>query len=82
MMVMTKTSKFSEKLCNPCLKNDDSYGLNFEMVQYYLCQYKLPIAISLKCSRYGMNCQNKKIGLLGCFFHSFCINICSRKHKS
>jgi hypothetical protein len=27
------------------------------MVQYYLCQYKLPIAIlSLKCSRYGMNC--------------------------
>lgn len=34
------------------------------MLQYYLCQYKLPIGISLKFSRYGMNCWKKKLGLL------------------
>ena len=32
-------------ICDPCLKNDGSYSLNFEMIQYYLCQYKLPISI-------------------------------------
>ena len=38
--------------------------------------YKESIAISLKCSRYGMNFWQKKIGLLGCF----CQNIedCAR----
>ena len=46
-------------------KNDNFYGPNFEMLQYYLCRYKLPIAISLKCSIFGMNRWNKKLGLLG-----------------
>ena len=51
-------------ICNPCLKNHDSYGLKFEMICYYLCQYKLPIAMSLKCSIFGMNCWQIKLGLL------------------